>query len=290
MYHLKRMIEVVKRDGVKLDGKSTHIIMEALADGVDNASFLTKQFFKYVEESANFVFTPLEGHAHDHVWSEITKEHVSCEPDGTHYIKSIDLDAPFKVFSCEILGRDRYIAAPNSEYSNIHVPCVLAVETKPRRFLCYTHFQQVENGIVTGEMVLVYNEITHYLKILIDRMNKEKAGTQSVKEKIRLGSGKDKRHVSIRKVIYISPKKENLEPKTENPGRVIDWQQRSFVRGHWRTLGDNKLGKDRSGDYCVPGETWVTEHTRGPEDKPLIKKTYVVKQENKGEENEEEKQ
>jgi hypothetical protein len=46
------------------------------------------------------------------------------------------------------------------------------------------------------------------------------------------------------------------------------------VRGHWRKV--NGIGKDRSGEYCVKEFTWVTEHDKGPDGKPLIRKTRIV--------------
>ena len=76
----------------------------------------------------------------------------------------------------------------------------------------------------------------------------------------------------------------------------IDWEWTGFWRGHWRAfyvyeegkkLKDyrgwdvvdyTRTGKNREDEYCVPGYTWVTEHTRG---NPLLAdiKNRVVKHE-----------
>lgn len=46
------------------------------------------------------------------------------------------------------------------------------------------------------------------------------------------------------------------------------------LRGHWRA--HDGLGKDRDGNYCVGGFTWVKNHIRGDENLPLIKKTRII--------------
>lgn len=47
------------------------------------------------------------------------------------------------------------------------------------------------------------------------------------------------------------------------------------VMGHWRRLfGKSNLGKNRQGNYCVVGRTWVKEHVRGQGE--LKKRTRLV--------------
>lgn len=59
--------------------------------------------------------------------------------------------------------------------------------------------------------------------------------------------------------------------------REIDWDMRWWVRGHWRKLPSPEVpGKDRTGEYNVKGFTWVTEHLRGPENKPIRNSTYIL--------------
>jgi hypothetical protein len=65
--------------------------------------------------------------------------------------------------------------------------------------------------------------------------------------------------------------------------RNIDWSHKWTCSGHWRyfynqehTVDFEKIGKNRDGDYCERGRTWVSDHVKGPEDAPLIKKTRVI--------------
>lgn len=83
--------------------------------------------------------------------------------------------------------------------------------------------------------------------------------------------------LEIRRIVRILPKhvrKAEVTPLTDHG--IIDWSHRWEVRGHWRKV--HGLGKDRAGDYVVTGWTWVRDFVKGPEDKPLIKKTRVVPQ------------
>lgn len=85
---------------------------------------------------------------------------------------------------------------------------------------------------------------------------------------------KTKPHI-INKIIRIVPKRlknTDIEPITSR-GK-IDWTHRWEVRGHWRKT--NMIGKNREGEYCIDGFTWVKEHKKGPEEATLIKKLRVV--------------
>jgi hypothetical protein len=80
----------------------------------------------------------------------------------------------------------------------------------------------------------------------------------------------------VENILRLSPtmKKSYPEPAFS---REIDWNMQWWVRGHWRKLpSDQILGKDRTGEYKVKGFTWVTEHLRGPEDKPIRNTTYSI--------------
>lgn len=80
--------------------------------------------------------------------------------------------------------------------------------------------------------------------------------------------------IKIKDVIYIGAK--NAKTLTTPSGLTIEYSHRFDVRGHWRTLADNKLGKDRNGAYNQPGRTWVRPFQKGPEDAPYVKKTRVL--------------
>jgi hypothetical protein len=60
----------------------------------------------------------------------------------------------------------------------------------------------------------------------------------------------------------------------------IDFSHRFSIRGHWRELNENNsktlIGKDRTGNYCVQGWTWVRDSIKGNEDKPLLRKVRTI--------------
>jgi hypothetical protein len=43
-----------------------------------------------------------------------------------------------------------------------------------------------------------------------------------------------------------------------------------------KEIDPNRIGKNRAGEYCVAGYTYVEESVKGDENLPLIKKTRVV--------------
>lgn len=84
---------------------------------------------------------------------------------------------------------------------------------------------------------------------------------------------------SLHKVDHIIRLKQVVSRDYPEPAfsREIDWDMRWWVRGHWRRLPSPEIpGKGRDGLYTVKGFTWVTEHLRGPEDKPIRKSTYIL--------------
>lgn len=96
---------------------------------------------------------------------------------------------------------------------------------------------------------------------------------EPLKERMKLGAGPEKRERVIRRVIRVAATK-NCKSVRSLAGRAIDWSSRWLVRGHWRK--HEGLGKNRTGDYCVDGFTWVTEHERGPEGAPVVQKTRLI--------------
>lgn len=100
--------------------------------------------------------------------------------------------------------------------------------------------------------------------ILIPRNNDGKA-----KGKLRV-----KPH-TVRRLIHVAPKSQREAVRPTQSSRQINWSHRWEVRGHWRKV--DALGKDRSGEYIIPGFTWVKESIKGDESLPLIKKTRIFK-------------
>lgn len=77
----------------------------------------------------------------------------------------------------------------------------------------------------------------------------------------------------VARFIVASRKAVRYESTPNDDPTNVDWQHRWQVCGHWRTV--KGIGKDQQGNP-VRGFTWVNEHVKGPDDKPLILKTRVV--------------
>lgn len=112
-----------------------------------------------------------------------------------------------------------------------------------------------------------YECLVHLTFEVLKNLQKFKIGVQEVKEKIVIKSAKQKIKRTINKIIHVHPRNWNDET-SELLGRQIDYSHRFLVRGHWRKC--NFIGKDREGNYTVNGFTWISEHIKGPENKPLI--------------------
>lgn len=87
-------------------------------------------------------------------------------------------------------------------------------------------------------------------------------------------AGRKRRPVEIRRIIRVVPKRMARESVAPIASRIVSWSHAFDVRGHWRRI--DGLGKDRSGEYCVNGFTWVRPHVK-KDDLPYVKKVrYVV--------------
>lgn len=197
------------------------------------------------------------------------------------------IDLPYPSICIESIRG--HTTVPNDEDEHgikMYINAIFVREMAPREyeFLAHTSFR-LNDGKKTmvhmlvsvhkgspGNVFAIYNGL---VKSFLDRLSREKVGTGNKEPKLRVGSGKFKKHLKPRPITFVVPKTKVSE-KIEVAGMVrpVDWSHRWEVRGHWREV--KGLGKDREGNYTVPGFTWVMNHTKGPEDKPVIKKTYVV--------------
>jgi hypothetical protein len=84
------------------------------------------------------------------------------------------------------------------------------------------------------------------------------------------------------RVIVIGKTVTQIKKATGLPAEKMDFSHRFFRRGHWRKLEVYKIGKNRSGEYKEVGRTWVLEAIIGDENKPLITKQRIVKNEHVG--------
>jgi len=187
--------------------------------------------------------------------------------------------APFKVCSYEYLNG--WVSVPKDDDPlKVYTACIVCVEKKPGKFHFYNLIQTDKTSHILSFPVDAHADGVandFILDNFLNRFKQESKGEQKVNEKIRIGSGKDREMIKIRKIIHVTPKKNrpNYTPKRAFP---IDWSHRWLVRGHWRK--HNGLGKDREDQYCVEGYTWVKDHEKGPDGAPLVSdKVRVVKNE-----------
>lgn len=264
MYHFMKLLESAREHGVGFMSKHRAGLLDRRppADG-DWAA---------LEKCQPFVFTVPDKIVGLKV--DVKDELISKRTDQIS-------DAPFPVFSVEMLGDNEILgvmtnggitldAHGNETRQPIYIHCLVAIEVRPTEFVYFM------SARTDASHLSVVMPSAHLVRPLLDqflnRLSKEKLGLQSVRATVRIGSGKSKRIHRIRRVIHVAPKK--YVKKQDVKGSNVNWTHRFEVRGHWRVL--DGLGKDREGNYCVSGFTWVTHHTRGPEDLPLVKKVRVI--------------
>jgi len=272
MKYFKQMIEVVKKQGVRyVDSEKSKPLGQ---------NTLEEHFWKQVERCEVFVFTP----KHDEPrWlpetAEAHKSHTATiNADGSTTCEQCntliypEIDAPFPVFSYEILGGKITVARPGETPAN--TLCVMVWEIEPKKYCYYALMEIVHENSAPTIMVINTNTFGLLTQNIFKRLERERDGVEKVREKIKIGTGQGKRFHTVRRIIHVCPKSEVRE--YEALGRTIDFSHRFSVRGHWRSIGTDKLGKDREGTYCITNWTWVMDHTKGPKDKPTVHKVRMV--------------
>src|SRR5688572_13307470 len=201
---------------------------------VDLDKDITKLFWEAVEKCQPFIFEADGG--------------ATEEPPEQAELK---LDAPFEVFSIEMV-EGRCIMSPRpDDMPKVWVDCMLCVEIAPKSYIYYILARTVRY-FADKTVVFASTVFDSTAKAFIERINTEAAGTENVRCKIKVGRGKDKHYQIFRRVIHIQPKKPRSGEPSQNK-RMIDWQHRWSVRGHWRKYNGKDHGKDRSGERCVEG-------------------------------------
>ena len=207
----------------------------------------------------------------------VTSEHVNTE-DWLEYKEclSTPLDLPFSsvAFEYEIehgIGGE--------------IKCLLgAVE---RGFNSYTMFSVVlfkdgrlkfdwynDDGSMNREQERTYVLIKNTLRACCAYLKESRIAEdpQTLNRVKILKEGRKKKVYPISSVTYIVPKK-NTVSFERKMGRSFDWSHSFEVRGHWRKI--KGIGKDREGQYCINGFTWVSPSVKGKGD--LVKKIRVIK-------------
>jgi hypothetical protein len=255
MKYFLDLLETVKKNGIYYP--------DGVRDRPLAKSALDNNFWSIIEQNEVFVFhqTKDQGHLPD-----LEKIH---DPSSAYP----NIDAPFKVFSFELLG------SPLTRLAGADINCVVVWEISPKKY-CYYALFQIGNTL----KVMTTNTLGNLTNYMLKCLEGGKDGIESTRRKIKIGSGSTKRFMTIRRVIHIGTTKK-LTEYIQDSGSKIDFTHRFSVRGHWRELNEKNsktlIGKDRVGNYCVQGQTWVNDSIKGSEDKPLIRKTRIKTDDNK---------
>lgn len=182
-----------------------------------------------------------------------------------------DIDAPFKVFSIEAYGGPIAVLYADEDLEKkvpMEYRCIIVIEREPKSYEYFVY------GVTKKQQFVIHtNTVGELVAKFLANIKQGQLGDEAVRGSVQIGNGKSKRTHRIRRIIHVAPRGaiENIR-RTHS---AVDWSHRFEVRGHWRKT--DALGKDRDGNYCVRGYTWVVDHTKGPENLPLIKKTRLVK-------------
>lgn len=254
-----------------------------LDDGPDGITVFdsdcVKKFFKIAEQAECLVFHPKNKEPTD-----------VCEKYGDDVY--VEFSSPFSNFSFEVLNgnitephgyREKMKALSDApaafvpgeaeawygEDVDCWIHCILASEATPNIFSYYVYATVRDKPVVFNT-----NTLNRLTKEFVERVNRESLGSESVRQRVKVGVGGDKRTHTIRRIVHVVPTR--YKDKTlPIMGNEVSFSHRFVRRGTWRTHPGG-IGKDRAGNYCVSNFTWVSETIVGPEDKPIIRKTRVV--------------
>jgi len=250
-----KMIEVAKTSGV-VNGMSE--------PGHKNyrASIPMGMFWDEVSRAEVFVFAP---------------KNKTPEECGDHSLYP-QIDPSFEVMSIEMLGNNPItsISPKDKDLASVaSIYCIINYEITHEGKRGYGQYVLIEGD--GGFLVMSTNALRGVVKKMIDRVSVEDDGVENTRRVIKIGTGSGKQLKRIRRIIHIKPKRKRDCLEDPCSTRTVDFSHRFVRRGHYRDLGDGRIGKNRDGVYCVEGETWVNDSKPiGPENKPLIKKVRFV--------------
>lgn len=225
------------------------------------------QFFNLSEQAQPFVFQSTEA-------SEEQKQSLyDSNPEN------IIAGAPFPVFSVEMLEPDRTITSVlrddfEKAGKSVVTHCLLCYEHAPGHWASYAYCEVISHSGHKYFQIICGKYWNGIVDALLERMERDVVGSETMRERVKIGIGKNKRVVTYSNLIHIRAKKSRQYESSPTSGKAIDWTYRFAVRGHWRKI-PGKIGKNRQGDP-QKDFTWVSEHIRGPENAPMIHKTRVV--------------
>lgn len=196
-----------------------------------------------------------------------------------------ELDVPFNFCSWESDNQGLVSFIPESTVVVSHMVCLLSLELAPKDVRLYGLWVDVNPDYGISEHLREEEGFDSpgargerkCLSRMLDFLETAPLGHSKNNEMFRFRSGGGKTAFKIKEVIHIG--------KTNKPndfgGYGISWNlsHRTDVRGHWRTLpGDGRLGKDRAGEYVIPGFTWIRPYIKGDESLPYVKKVRHIRE------------
>ena len=263
---LEDIMEAMNNDSLKREERFNKVL-EYEKKAFSNTPDL---FFKALNESQPFVFIgqfnarKIQKSAPD----ELLKQDLAC------------FDAPFQSFTFELMGdQDLFDYSEHGmkeglEHLEFKQPMVLFHETKPRVFNGYA--LNYLTGLKPKIVQLTNYQVNQIMPTILNCINKTCSMAQiHDKTKIKVRENKQTIKKEIGRIIYLKPKQVKNQISLPN-GTKLDFSHRFLVRGHWRTIGENRIGKNRAGEYEIVGSTWVREFEKGGTDKELIKKERII--------------
>lgn len=176
-------------------------------------------------------------------------------------------DAPFETMWIEI-EKDGFITG----YGNLLG--VFIYEVFPTEFYIMSLYKNINDKNLKNEhmyMAKTQDEVASlFCTDLFKALKTSDIGEETIQKrayKINHGG-----NVFINKIVHIRPKKPTKQQKEYFESRKIDWSHSWEVRGHWRKC--STIGRDRQGNYCVSGMTWVRPFVKGNGE--LIEKIRVI--------------
>ena len=185
------------------------------------------------------------------------------------------LACPFKFWSFECFNRHISVG----ETDDVYIDVVTVYEVSPGNYIFHVLFSKdgeermikVDQSLKTDAKL--YSYIADMVSSTLNYMGKLKTGTINLcnkKAKVKRKNGTVL--IRPRNVIYIHDGTDTDNHMVKEIRDEVNWLEGWHVKAHWRRLKNPKtLGKDRSGNYCVPGLTWVSECTKG-NDKDIVKR------------------
>lgn len=196
---------------------------------------------------------------------------------------SAKFDAPFRTFTFELSDSSDLFKYDydDKHYEGVDIKVkqtlALFTEVSPRVFKGYLMTVKSSAGVTVsiGFVEMTKLQLDGLLSQVVELINSSTLGVAESSERIKYKISGKKVRRSVGRVVYVKPRQQSV--CFFPAGVSIDYSHRFLVRGHWRRLkSDNQLGKDRAGEYCIFGYTWVVEFEKGGKDKDLKKKVRLV--------------